>query len=461
MVGSGPNGLAAAITLAQAGVGVTVLEAKDRPGGGMRTAELTLPGFHHDICSAIHPMAAAGSFYADAGVEVEWCHPSVLMAHPLDDGSAGVLHRSLDETVALNGSPRWKKYFTPLVDRWSELEAALMGPALRVPSHPLLIAQVAARGLPPATAVARWLRDPRAAALFVGIAAHTNTNLSWPLSSAGAVGLATAGHVAGWPCAAGGSVAIVDAMVARLVELGGTIECERPVRTAGDIGTADAVLFDLTPWQVQRIMGERIPARTRKAWRRFRAGNASFKLDYALAGPMPWTNADARRAGTVHLGGRWEEVAAAEATVRSGRVAERPYVLVAQQSLIDPTRAPAGQHTLWAYCHVPAGCTQDVAPLIEAQFDRFAPGWRDLVLARAATTPADLEAYNPNYIGGAIDGGASELHRVLLRPDFSVDPYRIGNTNLWLCSSSTPPGAGTHGRCGALAARSALRELRE
>lgn len=460
VVGSGPNGLAAAITLADHGASVLVLEAKDTPGGGMRTAELTLPGFHHDVCSAIHPMAAAGSFLAAAGVEVEWCHPEVPLAHPLDDGTAGVLHRSVAETAAANGATRWRSWFDPLVARWHHVDPDLLGPALEVPEHPTTLARLGLRTVPSASGVARWLGTPQAGALFAGIAAHAATNLSWPMSAGVGTGLAAAGHVGGWPCAKGGSATIAAAMVARLEALGGTVECGTEVRTLSDLPAASAYVFDLTPAQVGRIAGDRVPRRVQRTWRRFRPGAGAFKVDYALDGPVPWTNPDARRAGTVHLGGTWQEVAAAEAEVRAGKVADRPYVLVAQQSLFDPTRAPDGRHTLWAYCHVPNGCTVDVTDSIERQIDRFAPGWRDLVLERRTTTPADLEAYNANYAGGAIDGGAAELQQVVLRPGAARDPYRVGSTDLWLCSSSTPPGPGVHGLCGFHAARSVLRTIR-
>ena len=421
VVGSGPNGLAAAITLALAGRSVLVLEAKPTPGGGMRTAELTLPGFRHDVCAAIHPMGAAGSFFSDIGVDVAWCHPEVPMAHPLDDGTAAVLLRSVGETADANDSPRWRRYVEPVAQRWGRVESDLLGAPADGARHPLDLMRLGVRAAPPATAVARWLGSAQAAALFCGVAAHGNTNLSWPLSASAALGLVAAGHVGGWPAVAGGTGVLADAMVARLVELGGEVRCGQEVRAMGDLPPA------------------------------------VFKIDYALDGPMPWTAEPARRAGTVHLGGSWREIAAAEAEVRRGGLPERPYVLVAQQSLFDPSRAPDGRHTLWAYCHVPAGCTVDMSDRIEAQFDRFAPGWRDLVAARVVTDPAALEAYNANYVGGAIDGGASELHQVLMRPDMSRDPYRIGRTNLWLCSSSTPPGAGVHGLCGRNAARSVLR----
>ncbi len=438
---------------------MVVLEAKDTPGGGMRTRELTLPGFRHDVCAAIHPMGAAGTFFDRFGVDVEWVQPEVMVAHPLDDGTAGVIHRSVADTAAANGVPRWERLFGPVIDRWQDVDSDILGPVWHIPRHPLTLARLGVSAVPPATAIARWLGTDRGGALFAGVAAHTNTNLSWPMSSSGGLGLIAAGHVAGWPCARGGSQSIADAMVTRLRDLGGEVECNQEVRSMSELPSADAYLFDTTPWQLERIAGDRVPDRVRRAWRRFRRGGGSFKIDYALDGPMPWTNPDARRAGTVHLGGTWSEVAAAEAQVRSGKTAARPYVLVAQQSVFDDTRAPAGKHTLWAYCHVPNGCTEDVSATIEGQFDRFAPGWRDLVAARVVTTPGDLEAYNPNYVGGAIDGGSSELHQVLFRPDFSLDPYRVGETRMWLCSSSTPPGGGVHGICGYRAAMSALRVI--
>lgn len=460
VVGSGPNGLAAAITLASAGASVLVLEAKDTPGGGMRTAELTLPGFRHDVCSAIHPMGAAGHTFPDLGIEVEWLQPEVMVAHPLDDGSAGVIHRDVVETAAANEAPRWESLFGPLVERWPDIDRDILGPILRWPRHPLLLARLGTLAALPATVISRLLQHPTAGALFAGVAAHANTNLSWPLSTSAGLGLIAAGHHGGWPCARGGSQAIADAMVRRLEALGGTVACGQPVRSMADLPPARAYVFDTTPWQLERIAGDDIPAGVRRAWRRFRRGNGSFKIDYALDGPMPWTSPDARRAGTVHLGGTAAEVADAEATVRRGRVAERPYVLVAQQSIFDDTRAPDGRHTLWAYCHVPHGCTEDVGASIERQFDRFAPGWRDLVAARVVMPPSGLAEYNDNYIGGSIDGGISELHQVLFRPDASIDPYRVGSTSMWLCSSSTPPGGGVHGICGSLAARSVLRTIR-
>ncbi len=457
VVGSGPNGLAAAIVLAEAGRSVLVLEASSTPGGGARTAELTLPGFLHDVCSAIHPMAAAGSFLMGHGVRVEWCEPEVELAHPLDDGTAGVLLRGVERTATANGAPRWRRLLAPVVDRWPTIERDVLGPATRGLAHPVATGTIGVRSLPPATTVSRWLDSPRAGALFAGIAAHASSDLGWPLSSSVGVGLAAAGHVAGWPCVRGGSGELTQALVDRLESLGGVVECGVPVRSLADLPPRRATLFDTTPWQVERIVGDAVPVRVRRSWRRFRRGNAVFKLDHALSGPMPWTNEDARRAATVHVGGTWQEVAAAEAAVRRGRLPERPFVLVAQQSIVDDTRAPDGGHTLWSYCHVPAGCTVDLTDAIETQLERFAPGWRDLVLARHVTAPADLAAYNDNDVDGSIDGGATELRQILFRPTFAVDPYRVPGTDLWICSGSTPPGPGVHGLCGLHAARSVLR----
>jgi phytoene dehydrogenase-like protein len=441
VVGAGPNGLAAAITLAGAGRSVVVLEARDTPGGGARTAELTLPGFKHDVCSAIHPMARSTPFFRDHDLGITWLEPEVGVTHPLDDGTAGSL-----EAV---GS-RWHSLFDPIVKGWDNIAGSLLGPMLRVPRHPIDFLRIGMRSLPSATVVARWL-GPRDGALFIGVAAHANTHLGRPLSATAGVGLIGGGYAGGWPCARGGSQTITDAMVAELFRLGGRVECSHEVRTLADLPPASAVVFDTSAWAVHEIVGDGVPSFTK-----FRRGGGSFKLDYALDGPVPWTNPESRRAGTVHLGGTWQEIAAAERDVFQGRAPEKPYVLCAQQSLFDDTRAPAGKHTLWAYCHVPNGSTVDMTDRIEAQLDRFAPGWRDLVLARHVTTPVQLEAYNPNMAGGDFGTGASDGLQVLFRPRIARDPYRIGE-RYWLCSAATPPGGGVHGLCGVHAARSVLR----
>ena len=464
VVGSGPNGLVAAITLAAAGASVTVLEAKDAAGGGARTAELTLPGFLHDVCSAIHPLGAASPAFGQLPLEslgLSWAHPEVQAAHPLDDGSAGILLRDVDETGdALGDAKGWRRLVGSTVDRWDEITEHILGPALRVPSHPLALAAFGVRAMLPATAVGeRMLHTPQARALWAGIAAHAINDLAKPFTTAAGLVLAGAGHVAGWPAAVGGSQRIADALVAHLESLGGTVQTGVEVRTTADLPWTRAVLFDTTPTQLLRIAGTRIPARSRKRLERFRPGSGSFKIDYAIDGPMPWTNAECRRSGTVHLGGTMEEVAAAERDVHQGLVPERPFTLVAQQSVMDPTRAPDGKQAIWAYCHVPNGCTVDMTERIEAQIERFAPGFRDTVLARTVTDPAGLEAYNQNYIGGDIAGGATDGLQLVARPIASPHPYRSGSPGIWLCSASTPPGGGVHGMCGKWAAEDALSWL--
>lgn len=457
VVGSGPNGLSAAMTIAQAGRSVLVIEAGDTPGGGMRTKELTLPGFRHDVCSAIHPIGATSPVLADLGID--WVHPDLPVAHPFDDGGAAELHLTVDDTVAANGEgPAWRRLFGPVVEHWPATAQAIMGPPLNTAMHPVPTLRYGVRALASVRATTRLL-GPRSGALYAGITAHANTSLTRPLSNAAGLALVGAGHVGGWPLARGGSQSIADAMVARLRSLGGRIETGRRVSSIDELPRARAVLFDTTPWQLLDIAGHRLPRVRRWRYRRFRRGNGSFKIDYALDGPMPWTAAAARRAGTVHLAGPVEEVVASEHAVTQGQVPERPYVLVAQQSLFDDTRAPAGKHTLWVYCHVPNGCTVDMTERIERQIDRFAPGWRDLVLARHVTPPMALQAYNENYQGGDIAGGAPDLLQVLFRPVIAVDPYKTAAEGIYLCSASTPPGGGVHGVCGWWAAQSALKTM--
>ena len=462
VVGAGPNGLTAAAVLARAGRSVLVVEAASTPGGGTRTAELTLPGFRHDVCSAIHPVGATSPAFAELGLTdhgLEWMHPEVAVAHPLDDGTAGEVHWSLDDTIAANGGgDAWRRLFAPLVRSWPDLADSLLGPPVRGPRHPLTYLRFGVRTLPPVSTVAgSVLRTEREAALFAGIAAHANTSMRRPMSGAGGLVLVAAGHAGGWPAARGGSEAIADALVSVIERHGGRVECDRRIQSIDELPRARALLFDTTPWQLLDIAGDRLPRTRQWRYRRFRHGAASFKIDYALDGPVPWTAEAARRAGTVHLGGTADEVVAAEEDVFKGRVAERPYVLVAQQSLFDPTRAPAGKHTLWVYCHVPLRSTVDMTERIERQIDRFAPGWRDLVLARHVTTPASLETYNPSYVGGDIAGGATDRLQLIFRPIIAVDPYRSGAEHIYLCSQSTPPGGGVHGMCGYWAAQSVLK----
>jgi phytoene dehydrogenase-like protein len=462
VVGSGPNGLAAAIALAQAGRSVLVLEAAATTGGGTRTAELTLPGFRHDVCSAVHPLALASPFLRQLPLRehgLEFVHPEIPLAHPLDDGTAVALHRSVDETAAGLGSDAaaYRHLMQPLAREWEALAGDLLGP-LRVPSHPLAAARFARAGLRSATGLARArFAGARAQALVAGNAAHAQRPLETPSTAAFALVLQLLGHGVGWPVAVGGSQAIGDAMTSLLRELGGTIESEREVRSLAELRGARAVLFDLTPRQILAIAGERLPARYRRALGAYRYGPGAFKLDYALDGPAPWTAPECRRAGTVHLGGSLAEIARAEAEVAQGRHPERPYVLVAQQSLVDSSRAPGDAHTLWAYCHVPNGSAVDMRDAVERQIERFAPGFRELVRACSTLSPAGLEAYDANYVGGDINGGAADLRQLWARPVARRVPYATPDPRLFICSSSTPPGGGVHGMCGWHAARAALR----
>lgn len=461
VVGAGPNGLAAAITCAEAGRSVVVLEAAATVGGGTRSAELTLPGFVHDVCSAIHPLAAVSPFFVTADLArhgLDLVHPEIALAHPLDGGRAGVLHRSLDATVAALGADgrAWDRLVGWTARRWPDLAPAVLGPLLRPPRHPLTMAGFGARGLLPATLAGRAFSTDEARGLFAGAAAHSFLALSRPLTSAPGVMLLAAGHVAGWPAARGGSQAIADAMAKRLIELGGVIETGRRVRSLGDVGDSRAVLFDVTPRQLLGICGDALPDRYRRRLGAFRYGPGIFKVDYALTEAVPWANPDVRRAGSVHVGGALRDIAQAEADVAAGRHPERPFVLVAQQSVFDTSRAPDGKHTLWAYCHVPARSTRDMTAAIEAQIERFAPGFGDVVLARHTADCAWYEAHNPNVIGGDIAGGSHAGLQLLLRPRPGLHPYRTPNPRLFLCSSSTPPGGGVHGMCGLHAARAAL-----
>jgi phytoene dehydrogenase-like protein len=463
VVGAGPNGLAAAVELARAGRSVLVLEAADAVGGGARTAELTLPGYRHDVCSAVHPLAVASPFLralplAEHGLR--FVHPELPLAHPLDDGAAAVLHRSLDETAAALGADgaAYARLVGPLVRAADAVAETALSPPLRLPAHPAVAARLAVSGVRAAAALAaRRFRGTAARALLAGSAAHAML----PLERAGTAGvgllLQTLGHAVGWPVAVGGSQAIADALTAHLRALGGEVATGREVRTLADVPPARAVLLDLTPRRVLAVAGPALPERYRRALRRYRYGPGVFKLDLALAGPVPWLAPGCRRAGTVHVGGTLEEIGAAERAVAAGRMPERPFVLVAQQSLVDATRAPAGRHTLWAYCHVPPGSDADAGPAIEAQLERFAPGFGQLVLARRARGPAELEADDPNRVGGDIAGGAADLRQLLARPVLRASPYRTPDPALLLCSSSTPPGPGVHGMCGFHAARTALR----
>ena len=464
VVGSGPNGLAAAITLAREGRSVLVLEAEATVGGGMRTAELTLPAFRHDVCSAIHPLVAGSPFFRTLPLTehgLELVQPPAPLAHPLDGGTAAVLERSLDATAESLGRDgrAYSRLMRPLVERADDLLREILGP-LRVPRHPLLLGRFGPPALRSAVGLARAAFEGEPArALFAGMAAHSMVSLDRTATASFSLVLGLLAHAVGWPLTRGGSQQIADALTAHLVSLGGEVQTGRRVESLADVPLARAVLFDVTPRQLVRIAGERLPARYRRGLERYRYGPGSFKLDWALDGPIPWSAEECARAGTVHLGGRLEEIAEAEQTVARGQHPERPYVLLAQQSLFDSSRAPAGRHTAWAYCHVPNGSTVDMTERIEAQIERFAPGFRERVLERSVMTPADLERYNANYVGGDINGGLQDLRQLFARPVARLVPYSTPVPGLYLCSSSTPPGGGVHGMCGYFAARAALRRL--
>ena len=462
VIGAGPNGLSAAIALARTGRSVAVLEANATIGGGCRSAELTLPGFVHDVCSAFHPMGAASPFFRELDLRtegLEWVEPPAALAHPLDDGTAVILERSIDATAAGLGSDgrMYRRLVEPLARAWDALASDALGPLLRMPRHPLVLARLGLPGLLPARMLARTaFRSARTRALIGGLAAHSVLPLDAPLTASFALMFAVTTHVASWPIARGGSQRIADALAARLRSLGGTIEVDRRVRGVAELSPARAYLFDVTPRQLERIAGERFSAGYRSQLRSFRYGPGVFKVDYAIDGPIPWRASECLRAGTVHLGGTIDEIAESEAAVARGKIPDRPFVLIGQQSLFDRSRAPEGKNTVWGYCHVPNGSTVDMTGRIEAQLERFAPGFRDRVLARSVMTPAEVERKNENYIGGDIGGGENSLFQFVTRPFPRLDPYATSARDIYLCSSSTPPGGGVHGMCGYHAARSAL-----
>ena len=462
VVGSGPNGLSAAVRLAEAGRSVLVLEAADAIGGGTRSAELTMPGYVHDVCAAVHALgvsAPALSLDALGPHGLRWLWPEIPLAHPLDGGRAGVLYRGVDDTAAGLGvdGRAWQRTFGPLVRNWPKLLPQLLGPVVSVPRHPLAMARFGVGAVQPATWLAKRFETEEGAALFGGCAAHAILPLTRPLTAAFGLLLAGSAHADGWPVAAGGSQAVADALAARLQQLGGELRTGVHVRSLADLPPHEIAMFDTNPAQLASIAGDALPQRYRRRLERFHHGPGSFKIDYALDGPVPWEHDECRRAGTLHVVGSLAEMVAAEADVAAGRMPARPLVLVVQQSVIDPTRAPAGKHTLWAYAHVPHGYDGDATEAIERQIERFAPGFRDLVLARKVSGPAALHAYNPNYVGGDIAGGAHTGLQLVFRPTLALRPYATPNPALFLCSASTPPGAGVHGMCGRHAADRALR----
>jgi phytoene dehydrogenase-like protein len=464
VVGSGPNGLAAAARLARAGLDVTVLEASDSIGGGTRSSELIVPGLVHDDCSAVHPIAVASPFFAELDLapgRLTWRQPEVDCAHPLDDGCAGVMYRSIERTADVLGSdgPRWRLLFEPMASRFADLIADALQPVLRVPRHPLTLARFGAGAMLPATTVARAWRTEEAKALWAGVAAHTFCRLDRPMTSAIGLMLIVAGHAQGWVVAEGGSQAIADALAADIERHGGRIETGVRVTSTGDLPPSDVLMLDLSPSIAADILGDRLPPRVARSYRRFRHGPGAFKVDFAIEDGVPWTAPAARHAGTVHLGGGLEEVVANEEAVHRGVMPERPFVLVGQQYLADPTRSVGTIHPLWTYAHVPHAYTGDATEAVIAQIERFAPGFRERVIGMAVRSTTEMSVYNPNYIGGDVIGGASSPAQLLFRPRVAVDPYSTGIPGTYLCSASTPPGAGAHGMCGANAAARALARL--
>jgi phytoene dehydrogenase-like protein len=457
VVGSGPNGLAAALTLARSGYAVRVYEAASAPGGGVRTEELTLPGFRHDVCSAIHPMGRVSPFFRYAGLDLNWVAPAAVVAHPLDDGTAVVLEKDLDLVDVGADTTAYRRLVEPIVRGWDAAEVLVLGPfppplsALRALPRFAAAARVAladARSMAEST-----FETGRGRALFAGLAGHSMLPLERRPSAGFAVALAVCGHVDGWGFPRGGAQAITDALVSELRRAGGELLVASPV---DDIPAADAVLADVVPSELRRIV--RLPARYDRALVRYRHGPGAFKLDWALDGPIPWRAPDCTRAATIHLGGTFDEISASEWGAWRGRPVDRPFVILAQHTLFDPARAPEGKHTAWGYCHVPNGWTGDRTEAIEAQVERFAPGFRDLILARHVTTPADFERRNRNLVGGDINGGTLDLGQAWTRPVRAFNPYRTPVRGLYLCSSATPPGGGVHGMCGYSAALTALRD---
>lgn len=463
VVGAGPNGLAAAITLQQAGLQVLVLEGQDTIGGGLRSKQLTLPGYVHDVCSAIHPMAAASPFFAKLPLKehgLEFIYPSVAAAHPFDDGTAAVVHHSLEHTAQLLGEDEQKytRLLAPIVNMWPDIVDDILGP-LHFPKHPLKMAKFGMHALLPATVIAKRFSSPKTKGLWAGMAAHAIQSLDNATTAAIGLVLMAAAHLRGWPVPKGGSVSIAHALAAYFISLGGKIETGRYVQSLDELPPAKAVLLDVTPRQFLKIAGHKLSGLYKWQLEKYRYGMGVFKIDWALSDRIPFTAAACREAGTVHLGNTIEEIAESEKLSSIGQHPEKPFVLLAQPSVFDDSRAPFGKHTAWAYCHVPHGSTQDMTAAIENQVERFAPGFKDCIVARHSFNTAQMEAYNPNYIGGDINGGVINWRQLYTRPAVRISPYSTPLQGIYICSSSTPPGGGVHGMCGYHAARKALKDV--
>lgn len=463
VVGSGPNGLAAAILLQQNGLSVLLLEGKDRIGGGLRTEELTLPGFLHDVCSAVHPLAAGSPFFETLPLHqhgLEYIYPEVAAAHPFDDGTAALLKHSVEETASLLGADQdaYIRLLQPLVDTWPGMAADVLAP-LHFPKHPIDMARFGLNALIPATRLAKRFKTESAKGLLAGMAAHSIQPLTNMATSAIALVLMANGHLKGWPVPKGGSVRIADALASYFISLGGKIDTNRYITSMDQLPSAKAVLFDITPKQLLTIAGHRFSSIYKWQLERYRYGMGVFKVDWALDDVIPFRAAEARKAGTLHLGGTLEEIVSGEQQTSEGKYPEKPFVLLAQQSIFDPSRAPEGKQTAWAYCHVPNGSAKDMTAIIEQQVERFAPGFRERILSRSVMNTKQLEEYNPNYIGGDINGGIIDLAQLFTRPALRSSPYRTSAKGLYICSSSTPPGGGVHGMCGYHAAKQALKDI--
>ncbi len=463
VIGAGPNGLAAAIVLAHAGMQVDVFEAQSTPGGGARTLELTLPGFRHDFGSAVYPLGAGSPFFSSlplANHGLEWIHSPAALAHPLDDGTVVMLDRDLAEARRSLGSDglAWDRLMGPFVRQWTEFAPEVLRPVPFIPRHPWLMARFGALALQSATAVAHRFRSPRTRALFAGLAAHSFLSLDEPLSAGVAILMAVPAHVVGWPIPRGGAESITDALCGLLSTFGSSVNTSSPVENLSALPGYDLTLCDLTPLQLLKIGGQRLSDSYKRQLGRYRYGAGAFKVDYAMNAPIPWRAKDCLRAAAVHLGGSFEEIAVSEKAVRNGQHPDQPFVLLAQPSLFDSSRAPAGKHTAWAYCHVPNGSRVNMLEKLENQIERFAPGFRECILARRVLSPADLESMDANLVGGDIGGGVLDIRQFLFRPTWRH--YRTSARDIYICSASTPPGGGVHGMCGYHAARAALSRLK-